>query len=870
MSGTTPMMRQFHEAKKKYPNEILFFRMGDFYEMMFDDAITASAALDITLTKRGKGTKSEAPMCGIPFHAAEGYIAKLVRQGHRVAICEQVEDPKEAKGLVRREVVRVVTPSTILDDPTLDHRDFRFLAAIACLDESLGLAFMDFSSGRFDVCLLEGDDRFTRAGDLLVTRDPAEVLVSESEALAWLDPGYLKARCVTRLEGWRFQKDTAAKELNQHFGTLDLSGFGIQEHDALIMAAGASLAYVNETQNNRASHIETIRILRFDDYLFIDGATQRNLELTKSIFDGNRRESLLGQIDRTKTSMGARCLKTWVLEPLLDISKIEIRQTAIASFVDAMVARAEVREQLAMLPDLDRLIGKLAMGMIQPREIVALGQALHGMPNLIQWLEEVDADRYGLSDEIVNTLWTVCEQIKRSMTDDPPTHTRQVGFMAAGVSDELDELRELRRDGKSALARIEARERERTSIPKLKVQYNRVFGYYIEVSKAYQAKVPDDYVRKQTLVNSERYITDELKEYEHKILGAEERMLELECELFKALVEETQTSLPRIRSYSDTLSQIDVHSALADLAVDRNYCRPKVTEHGEIFITEGRHPVVEALSNDPFIANDTQLNMADDRVHIITGPNMGGKSTYLRQVALITLMAQMGSFVPAKKAEIGLVDRIFTRVGASDHLARGQSTFMVEMIETANILHHATNRSLIVLDEIGRGTSTFDGLSLAWATAEYISDPLRVGAKTLFATHYHEMTELEKTCNGVRNLHITVREWNGEIVFLRRVERGAADQSYGIHVAKLAGLPGDVVRRAREILANLERNELDTSGQPRLAKGQGLAPKQAQSAQLTLFPAEKSAFEIELSELELDEMTARDALNLLYRWKENL
>lgn len=869
--STTPMMRQFNDAKKKYPNEILFFRMGDFYEMMFDDAIVASKILDITLTKRGKGTKSEAPMCGIPFHAAEAYIAKLVKHGHRVAICEQVEDARQAKGLVRREVVRVITPSTMLDDPSLDQRDFQFLAAIAEDGERLGLAFLDFGSGQFDGCEFGGVDRFVQAGELLMTRDPAELLVSSEASLDWLDSGWLKQRCVTAQDGWRFQLGSAEKELNEHFGTANLLGFGLEDKPSVAMAAGAALGYVNETQKSRAAHIESLRLLQFSDHLLMDATTQRNLELTRSLFDGNRHESLLGQIDRTKTSMGARLLKTWLLEPLLNIELIGERQVAITSFVDAMVARSEIRKLLGEIPDLDRLIGKLALATIQPREVGRLGEALKRLPELLECLDDVRDDRYGMEDPMLTALWDLHLAIEARLADEAPSHTRQPGMIKDGIDAELDELRGLRRDSKSALARIEARERERTGIPKLKIQYNKVFGYYIEVSKAYSESVPEDYVRKQTLVNSERYITDELKQYEQKILGAEERILEIEQRIYAELVARCQQHISAIRVFARTLAEMDVHAAMADLAVDRRYCRPQVYEGSEIVIVEGRHPVVEALSDEPFIANDTHLDMQDDRMQIITGPNMGGKSTYLRQVALITLMAHMGIYVPAKRAEVGLVDRIFTRVGASDHLARGQSTFMVEMIETANILHHASERSLIVLDEIGRGTSTFDGLSLAWATAEYITDPDRVGAKTLFATHYHEMTELERTCEGVRNYHITVREWQGEIVFLRRVERGAADQSYGIHVAKLAGLPKDVVRRAKEVLANLERNELDTSGQPRLAKGQGLTAGSTEPVtQLSLFPAQSSQLEEELLALDLDDCTPRKALEWLYQWKENL
>ncbi|MCB1045508.1 MAG: DNA mismatch repair protein MutS [Acidobacteria bacterium] len=862
---TTPMMRQYHALKQKHPNDILFFRMGDFYEMMFEDAVVASAALDITLTKRGKGTKSEAPMCGVPFHAADSYIAKLVRSGHRVAICEQVEDAKGAKGLVKRDVVRVVTPSTMLDDPQVDQRDFQYLAVIVEQAESLGLAFLEFTSGRFDVCQFEGEHRYSEAGDLMVARDPVEILCAARPN--WMDPGFLKGRCLTEYDSWHFQQDTAEEEVKSHFDVIKLDGFGIQNAPLAISAAGAALAYVRETQRCVASHIDSIHLLHFSDYLVLDHATLRNLEVTRSIFDGNRRESLLGQIDRTRTAMGARLLREWVLQPLLDLDRIRDRQQHIHRHVHALVARNEIRDLLGGMPDLDRLLSKLALGTISPREMGSLCDCLNAAQELSDWLNELGFD-YSLAIH-AKTLAEVQVSIAQTLSDDLPAHTRQGGYIAQGVHDELDELKDLRKNSKGALARIEARERESTQIPKLKIQYNKVFGYYIEISKIHSERVPDSYQRKQTLVNSERYITDELKVLEEKILGAEDRMVTLEQEIYAGLVQSCTDQLTTLRQYARLLAELDVHAALADLAVDYNYCLPEVREDGNIVIVEGRHPVVEALSHEPFIPNDTLLDMDDDRVHIITGPNMGGKSTYLRQVALITLMAQMGSYVPAKKAEIGIVDRIFTRVGASDHLARGQSTFMVEMIETAHILHHATHRSLIVLDEIGRGTSTFDGLSLAWATAEYISDRDRVGAKTLFATHYHEMTELERTTPGVRNMHITVREWQGNIVFLRRIERGTADQSYGIHVAKLAGLPREVVRRAREVLANLERNELDTSGKPKLAKGQGLSAAKDEP-QMSLFPAERSELEDALLALDLDDLTPREALDLLYRWREEL
>jgi len=867
----TPMMRQYHAIKKQYPNEILLFRMGDFYEMMFDDAVKASSVLGITLTKRGKGTASEAPMCGVPHHAIDAYIAKLIKAGIRVAVCDQVQDPKDAKGIVEREVTRVITPGTVLDDKCLEGNDFQYMATLIEEGEGLGLAFVEFSTGRFECIELSGENRFLDAADLLSAKDPAELTVAEGSEPRWLDAGFLSRRCLTEVDNWTFSTDYATKQLLDHFETMSLDGFGLTELVLATRAAGSALSYIHQTQKGKAPHIQSLEVLTKSNYMVLDSTTQRNLELTRSLFDGNRAESLLGCIDYTKTAMGSRLLKEWILQPLLDVAQIGERQTFVTSFISATIARAEVRGVLSEIPDLDRQIAKLAMRNIKPREVQAIAAALARMPEIVEQLDEVVPDRYGLPDSLFSTLWSLHERIVATLHPEPPAHTRDGGMINEGVDAELDELRELRRDSRATLARIEAREREETNIPKLKVQYNKVFGYYIEVSKVHTEKVPPHYVRKQTLVNSERYITEELKEYENKILNAEEKIIEIEQRLYEALLDACQAELTDLRTWSHTLARVDVHAGLAELAVHRNYCRPEVGDGDEIVIKEGRHPVVEALSDEPFIANDTYLDDTRERLLIITGPNMGGKSTYLRQNALICLMAQMGSYVPAKSAEIGVVDRIFTRVGASDHLARGQSTFMVEMTETANILHHAGPRSLIILDEIGRGTSTFDGLSIAWATAEHILDPDRVGAKTLFATHYHEMTELERTCEGVINLHITVREWKGKIVFLRRIERGSADQSYGIHVAQLAGLPGQLIRRAREILGNLEKNELDTTGTPRLAKREDGRETLAEPArQLSLFGPEPSPVLDELRALTADDTTPREALELIYRWKDLL
>lgn len=861
----SPMMQQYNSIKAQYPNEILFFRMGDFYEMMFDDAIKASEILGITLTKRGRGTAAEAPMCGVPHHAADGYVAKLIRAGVRVAVCEQVEDPKETKGIVKREVTRVVTPGTVLDENCIEGKDFQYLGTLLEEGDCLGLALVEFSTGRFEVTEFTGPERYLEAADLLTAKDPAEVIVPEESKQDWLDESFVASRCFTAVDSWTFGSEYSHNQLKDHFQTLTLDGFGLGDMPLAARAAGAALAYIHQTQKSKAAHIQSLKVLTRSEYMVLDTTTQRNLELTRSLFDGNRGESLLGCIDQCCTSMGSRLLKEWILQPLLDVDRINERQTFVTSFVGADIARSEIREILRQVPDLDRQVSKLAMRNIKPRELLAIASALGHMPGIVELLDDVVPDRYGLSEDLFASLWGMHERISASIDAEPAAHTREGGYINNGVDAELDELRGLRSDSRTTLTQIEAREREATGILKLKVQYNKVFGYYIEVGKVHADKVPEHYVRKQTLVNSERYITDELKEYENKILNAESRIVEIEQRLYEELLDWCQDQLNHLRLWSGTLARIDVHAGLAALAVQRNYCRPEVNAGDEITISEGRHPVVEALSTEPFIPNDTFINSSNERVQIITGPNMGGKSTFLRQNALICLMAQIGSYVPATKAEIGVVDRIFTRVGASDHLARGQSTFMVEMTETANILNHAGPRSLIILDEIGRGTSTFDGLSIAWATAEYIHN--QVGAKTLFATHYHEMTELERTSEGVINLHITVREWKGKIVFLRRIERGSADQSYGIHVAQLAGLPGKLIKRARQILGNLEKNELDTTGKPRLARDDQPVED---PLQMSLFGPESSPILDEIREMDPNDTSPREALELLYRWKELL
>jgi len=867
-STLTPMMRQYRAVKQAHPQDIVFFRMGDFYEMMYEDAVEASKLLGITLTTRGKGTAAQAPMCGVPHHAAESYIARLVQQGRRVAICEQMEDPAKAKGLVKREVVRVVTPGTLLDEQSLDRLDFHYLAVVAPCEGGYACALLEFSCGRLELCQFRGAAAEGELADCLLRYDPAEIVLPQQQSLEFMDPGFLKARCLSTQDPWSFDVVEAERVLKEHFQVLGLDGFGLRGQVALISVAGAALAYLQSTQKQRAEHIRSIKILENSAHMMLDAATLRNLELTRTLFDGQRKESLLGQMDLTQTPMGARLLKDWLLHPLLDLAQIEDRQAYVQSFASATIARSEIRARLGRLGDLDRLLARLAMRAITPPELLALGSALEGVPEFLSLLEGLLPEPYALNEELRSELAEQARTIAAWIDPQAPAMLRSGTVIGPGNHPELDELRALRSDSRQILARMEAEERERTGIPRLKIQFNRVFGYYIEISKAQLDKVPENYIRRQTLANGERYVTEELKIYEERILGAEERIGALEAELYGELLQRLIAHASAFASWAQSMALLDVHTALAELAIRRHYCRPVLNQGQEIVIREGRHPVIEALTEEPFVANDTYLNCEEDRLMIITGPNMGGKSTYLRQVALICLMAQMGSFVPAAQAELGLVDRIFTRVGASDQLSRGQSTFMVEMTETAQILHQASRASLIILDEIGRGTSTFDGLSIAWACAEYLLSQDHLGAKTLFATHYHEMTELEKLHPGVRNYHITVREWNQRIVFLRRIAPGCADQSYGIHVAQLAGLPRELIQRAREILANLERNELDAVGRPKLARG--VEPAESQEIQLSLFAAEPSAMERELKALDLDELSPRQAHDLLRSWQNSL
>ncbi len=869
MAGMTPLMRQYTRIKAQYQHAILFFRMGDFYEMFNEDATVASRVLQIALTKRGKSEGMDIPLCGFPHHAAEPYIAKLIRQGYTVAVCEQVEDPKKAKGIVKREVVRVVTPGTVLEEGLLEARENHYLAAWVSGDGGVGLSLLDLSTGEFLLTESPGDPPVQFLVNRFGIFEPREMIVPEQMRDAPLLREITReypALPVQFLDGWAFEASEAYRKLTEHFRTASLQGFGCAEAGPGVSAAGALLRYVEETQKGSVSHIRGLRTLREGDRMFLDASTVRNLELVRSSVDGGKRGSLLGVLDRTQTAMGGRTLRSHLLSPYVDRDSIVARQDGVAALLEAPSVLDDLRENLERVYDMERLIGRVTLGVAGPRDLIALGASLAVLPAIRSRLRGFEAPLLTTLQDQIDELQDVCRLIEEAIFEDPPLSVREGRVIRDGYSEALDELRSIGREGKNWIARLENHERERTGIGNLKVKYNKVFGYYIEVTKANLGDVPEDYVRKQTLVNAERFITPELKEYEAKVLGAEDRIVELEAELFQGVRKTVGAEAPRVQQTAAALAELDVLAALADATREHRYVRPLVFEGSGLVIREGRHPVLDALETaEPFVPNDTLLDTDDNRLLIITGPNMAGKSTYMRQVALIVLMAQMGSFVPAADAEIGLVDRIFTRVGASDALVRGQSTFMVEMNETANILHHATEKSLIILDEIGRGTSTFDGISIAWAVGEFLHNQTK--ARTLFATHYHELTELALTLPGVRNYNIAVKEWNDEVIFLRKIVEGGADKSYGIQVARLAGLPPVVIDRARQVLDNLERSELDEAGEPVIAHSDETVPW---APQLELFSARPHPVLEEIRELDVHKMTPLDALNRMAELKKRM
>jgi len=868
------MMQQYLQIKQEHPDAILFYRMGDFYEMFFEDAKIASTILDIALTSRDKDKEGGVPMCGVPYHAASSYIARLIERGYKVAICEQVEDPREAKGLVRREVVRVVTPGLVLDPESLVSDENNFVLAVFADTVGYGVSYLDVSTGEFRVTEVQDERSFLTEVERI---GPREILFPQ--ALLEEQPGLIqKLSALSRaVQNPRpldeFHPDRCQRMLCEHFGVSSLEGFGCKGMSVGIQAAGAVLRYAKETQGEELPHIRTLRPYHLHEHMALDDWTRRNLELFENLQDRSRKGTLIACLDRTLTPMGGRLIRKWLSYPLLDPQAIKGRLDAVEELVQGERIREGIRGYLSEIQDLERLASRVILGTANARDLVGLKNSLKGLPGIRKILEETSSPLLVEILEELDPLEDVVGWIHQALVDDPPAGLKEGGLIREGFDPRLDEWIRISREGKTYISRLEAAERKRTGIPTLKVGYNKVFGYYIEVTKTHTHAVPADYVRKQTLVNAERYINEELKAYEMKVSNAEERRTALEYELFLDLRRRVASEGERIQRTATALARLDVLASLALVAVDHRYVRPQVDDGNVIQIQDGRHPVVERMDlRERFVPNDLTLDPRETQMIILTGPNMAGKSTYLRQVALIVLMAQMGSFVPASEARIGVVDRIFTRVGAMDNLARGQSTFMVEMNETAQILHNATPRSLIILDEIGRGTSTFDGLSIAWAVAEFILDHPRIGAKTLFATHYHELTELAHTRPRVRNYHIAVREWNDQVIFLRKVVEGATSRSYGIQVARLAGLPEEVVQRAQEILFNLERGEFDEVGEPRLARSRRRRRESPSNPrQLSLFGDGGGGWLMEdLRALDLDTLTPLEALNLLHRWKERI
>jgi len=864
-------MRQYLDAKRQYRDAIVFFRMGDFYEMFYEDALVAARALELTLTSRSKDAGGNGiPMCGVPFHAADGYIARLVKKGFRVAICEQVEDPKKAKGLVRREVVRVVSPGTLTDASYLDAREPAFLMAIAATgshEETFGAALIDLSTGEFSAAEYQGASGLAALADEVAVLRPRELVVSteqEKPTIVERLVGLTRVEpAVTMAEGWTFEPEAARRALLDQLKTHGLEGFGLEGRTAAIQAAGALVTYLRDTQKADLAHVRAIGYRTSSESLIVDPITLKHLEVVTGS-EGGPGGSLLHEIDRTITSMGGRLLRAWLLRPLCALERIRDRLDAVEELAFRSTERGKFRDTLKGVHDLERLIGRIALGTAGPRDLVSLRLSLEAVPRIKLLLDLCQAPLMRSLLAELDDLADVRALVERTLLDEPPAIVREGGFTRDGVDPALDELKAISRSGRQVIAEMEERERTRTGISSLKVRFNRVFGYYIEISKSNLHLAPDDYLRKQTIAGGERFTTPALKEYEEKVLGADERILARELEIFEALRASVAVEAARVQDTARALATLDVLAGLAETAAIANYTKPHLHEGDEFVVVDGRHPVVERFA-DAFVPNDIDLNGTNRQLVVLTGPNMGGKSTYLRQTALIPLMAQIGSFVPARQAKIPVVDRIFARVGASDNITRGHSTFMVEMQETANILHTATSRSLVVLDEIGRGTSTFDGLSIAWAVAEHLATSPRARPKTLFATHYHELTDLADALPGVVNAHVSAREWKDQIIFLRKIVSGRSDRSYGIQVARLAGLPASVVTRAQEILAGLERDEASRGGRPTLS-GRG-GPS---TAQLGLFatPDEathKRGDEVlsRLAAIDVDDTTPRQALELL-------
>ena len=878
MAGLSPMMAQYMETKKQYSDCILFYRLGDFYEMFFDDALTASKELEITLTGKECGLEERAPMCGVPYHAVDSYLSRLVQKGYKVAIAEQMEDPKLAKGLVKREVIRVVTPGTITSAQALDETKNNYLMGIVYLADRMGVSVADITTGDFLVTEISTDRALF---DEINKFSPAEVICNDAFSMSGISLEDLKDRyhfTVSTLDSRFFQDESCRKVLREHFKVGSLEGLGLGDYDCGVIAAGAVLQYLYETQKSTLDHLTTIVPYATGNYMILDSSTRRNLELLETMREKQKRGSLLWVLDKTRTAMGARLLRTWIEQPLISKEAILKRQNAIEELNLNYISREELGEYLNPVYDLERLIGRISYKTANPRDLLAFRNSIAMVPHIKRLLGEFTSDALKELAEDLDLLEDLNDLITRAIVEEPPITVREGGMIKDGYNEEADRLRHAKTEGKTWLAELEARERDSTGIKNLKVKYNKVFGYYFEVTNSFKDLVPEYFIRKQTLTNAERYTTDDLKNLEDVILGAEDKLFSLEYDLFCEVRDAIAAEVVRIQKTARAIAAIDVFASLSTVATRNNYVKPQINEKSTIQIKGGRHPVVEKMMRDDmFVANDTILDNSKNRISIITGPNMAGKSTYMRQTALIVLMAQIGSFVPADQANIGICDRIFTRVGASDDLASGQSTFMVEMTEVANILRNATRNSLLILDEIGRGTSTFDGLSIAWAVVEHISNTRLLGAKTLFATHYHELTELEGLMNGVTNYCIAVKEQGDDIVFLRKIVKGGADKSYGIQVAKLAGVPDSVINRAKELVEQLVDSDL-TARTREIAEGIAPAghkpvpkPDDVEMSQLTLFDTVREDDIIEeLKNLELGNMTPIDALNTLYRMQMKL
>lgn len=876
MAKLTPMMQQYIKVKEEYKDCILFYRLGDFYEMFFEDALTASRELEITLTGKNCGLEERAPMCGVPFHAYENYLNRLVEKGYKVAICEQTEDPKTAKGIVKREVIRVVTPGTKLSGNTLEEEKHNYIMCIFCENPKFGIAVCDVTTGEF---LTTQVDSLSVLLDEITKFAPAEIICNEAFFICGVDLNQIREKIgalVNQIASYHFQEEECEQILKRQYKLLSIEGLGMSEYPLGMLACGALLSYLHETQKNELEHLSLIKPYSMSEYMRIDAATRRNLELCETMREKKKKGTLLWVLDKTKTAMGARLLRTYVEQPLLKKAEIEKRLSAVETLYEDMMLREELREYLNSIYDLERLTTKISYGTANPRDLIAFKNSLKLLPFIKQLLEEASDSLLLECLSELDELRDLYEMLDGTLVEEPPVQITEGGMIKNGYSKELDLLKEAKTEGKTWLADLESREREKTEIKNLKIKYNKVFHYYFEVTNSYKNLVPNYFIRKQTLTNAERYTTEELEKIAETILNSEDKLYELEYEIFVNLRNDIAKEMNRIKRTAHAVAKIDVFCSLAAVASSNHYVRPKINTNGVISIQDGRHPVIEkVISNDSFIANDVYLDQKKHKISIITGPNMAGKSTYMRQVALIVHMAQMGAFVPAREANIGIVDRIFTRVGASDDLSSGQSTFMVEMNEVANILRNATKNSLLILDEIGRGTSTFDGLSIAWAVVEYISDKKLLGAKTLFATHYHELMELEGKIPDVNNYCISVKEQGDDIVFLRKIIPGGADKSYGIQVARLAGVPQQVIERAKEIAKTL--NEEDVVGKVRniSVNGKKKAKKEEEPRQLNFFDElkknkEESDVLKEMREIDLSNTTPMQALHFLYTWQSKI